>query len=606
MTFVETPASQLLQSFGATSSQSVAAFFGTQDAANEIQQDYATLFRGYLQGSDANKAADVAGLIDLSKNAVQPLTAAPEDLALTVNPAEVSTLQSIPLETLFAGQNSVTLVNQATGEEYELTPEQFGALNLAVDYRAVQPLELSPESLRTLQTTLPKGTIELQTANVPVQTPASYSAAQGTHLLPSQELLYLFGESAELPAGLAGDAKGFVLDGSPATASPLTSASAASAGTTPAVTAPATTDPAAATLQPLTATGETAAVSLTGRDQTLENGLLQAATRELQKANEIGNSAALTAVVEDGDADDIEGQLLSVTQKPANKQNALLQNAALQSATPNAAAQAAETPQAAAAAQATSRPIVSDTKRPLENDKQAAIKASEPPTPAAAKTETPVVTPPARTSVDWTSPWTTPERAAGWSETLAGGLISSGLGGLTGQHNPLGGFSLLGGRPDPLLGQQVAKQLNVNVTRAVKAGENQFSIRLDPAELGRVTVKIAFAQNGLVKSQIIAERPETLELLQRDTRGLERALESGGHKTEAGGISFSLDSGGEESAGKAFAEALQEDRLKEQQQKELAAQGDTAELIDEVVEEEIDLDEILAHVTPETGLDVRV
>lgn len=599
MTFVDTPASQLLQSFGATSSQSVAAFFGTQDAANEIQQDYAALFRGYLQGTDSSKAADVAGLIDLSQNAVQPLSAIPEDFALTLNPAEVSTLQSIPLETLFAGQNSVTLINQATGEEYELTPEQFGAFNLAVDYRAVQPLELSPESLRALQTTLPKGTVEIQTANVPVQAPASYTAAQGTHLLPSQELLYLFGESAELPAGLTGDAKGFILDGTPATASSLSSTGTAA---TPAELAAATLPTTATT------TGEALGASLTGRDQTLENGLFQATARELQKSTEIGNNAVLTAVVEDGDADEIEGQLLSVTQKPANRQNAALQNAALQSATPNAAAQTAETPQAAAAAatQGAARTALPDGKRSLDADKQTPIKASETPTPVAAKTEAPVITPPARTSVDWTSPWTTPERAAGWSETLAGGLISSGLGGLTGQHNPLGGFGLLGGRPDPLLGQQVAKQLNVNVTRAVKAGENQFSIRLDPAELGRVTVKIAFSQNGLVKSQIIAERPETLELLQRDARGLERALESGGHKAEPGSISFSLDSGGEESAGKAFAEALQEDRLKEQQQKDLAARGETAELIDEIEEEEIDLDEILAHVTPETGLDVRV
>jgi len=39
---------------------------------------------------------------------------------------------------------------------------------------------------------------------------------------------------------------------------------------------------------------------------------------------------------------------------------------------------------------------------------------------------------------------------------------------------------------------------------------------------------------------VLAERPETLEMLQRDARGLERALQDAGLKTESGGLSFGL------------------------------------------------------------------
>ena len=598
---VDTQVSQLLQVFGATSTQSVAALFGTQNAANDIQQDFATQFRGFLQGTEGVKSSDIDGLIDLSNTAVQAVSAAPEDYALALKPTDL-TQQPVSLETLFAGKEAITLVNQTNGEEVNLTPEQFGALNLAVDYRAIQPLELTAENLQALQTTLPKGLVELPVAAA-IQTPAPVpfspvevnAGTQATHLLPSKELLALLGENTDLSSSLVSGenivTKDQVTSGAPAATATATAPNAATVATTPAQTPAGSTVPA----DQVTASNS----SLPSGDTKLENNILQSSFRDLQKTAETNNSAAQAVVTDDKDADDIEGQLLAVAQKPKNKANALLQ-------TPNAAttAQASETPQAAAIAAPATRPAATDTKRPIEADKHAGLKA-EAPTPVTAKAEAPVITPPARPTALPTPAWTTPESAAGWSDGAAGSLISSGLSSLTGQNSPFGGLGLMGGRPDPLLGQQVAKQLNVNITRAVKAGDNQFSIRLDPAELGRVTVKMTFTQDGLIKSQIMAERPETLELLQRDARDLERALESGGHKAEPGSISFSLDDSGQESAGKAFAEALQEDRLKEEQQKNVAALGEAEGLTDEI-EEEIDLDEILAHVTPETGLDVRV
>ena len=136
----------------------------------------------------------------------------------------------------------------------------------------------------------------------------------------------------------------------------------------------------------------------------------------------------------------------------------------------------------------------------------------------------------------------TPERIAGFNGSTAAESFAAGLSGLKGEGSFASTFGLLGGKPSPALGAHVAKQVNLQVSRAVRAGQNEFTVRLDPAELGRVQIKMSFA-DGKVSTKIIAERPETLELMQREVRGLERAMETGGHKASSDGISFSLDTG---------------------------------------------------------------
>src|SRR3546814_18539487 len=63
---------------------------------------------------------------------------------------------------------------------------------------------------------------------------------------------------------------------------------------------------------------------------------------------------------------------------------------------------------------------------------------------------------------------------------------------------------------------------------------------LHPAELGRIEVKLENASDGTLRAVISAERTETLDLLQRDARGLERALQEAGVKTDSGSLSFTL------------------------------------------------------------------
>ncbi|GHF22645.1 flagellar hook-length control protein [Kordiimonas sediminis] len=171
--------------------------------------------------------------------------------------------------------------------------------------------------------------------------------------------------------------------------------------------------------------------------------------------------------------------------------------------------------------------------------------------------------------------------------------------------------TMMGNRATPEFAQKIANDFGLQVTKAVQDGKQEFTMRMDPAELGRVTVKMQF-ENGKMTAKVMAERPETLEILQRDVRGLERAIESGGQKAENISIDFSLDHGNGESAGKAMAEAAQAEKFDEQLAKNAAMNSDdmnpatSPESLEDFVAQDIPLEEILAAVSVETGIDVRV
>ena len=82
--------------------------------------------------------------------------------------------------------------------------------------------------------------------------------------------------------------------------------------------------------------------------------------------------------------------------------------------------------------------------------------------------------------------------------------------------------------------------LAVEIAASVKSGKTRFEIRLDPADLGRIDVRIDVDRNGQVTSHLTVEKPETLSMLQQDAPQLQRALDDAGLKTGSGGLQFSL------------------------------------------------------------------
>ena len=80
----------------------------------------------------------------------------------------------------------------------------------------------------------------------------------------------------------------------------------------------------------------------------------------------------------------------------------------------------------------------------------------------------------------------------------------------------------------------------MEIAASAKSGKSRFEIRLDPAELGRIDVRIDVDRNGQVTSHLTVEKPETLSMLRQDANQLQRALDDAGLTTGNGGLQFSL------------------------------------------------------------------
>ena len=88
-----------------------------------------------------------------------------------------------------------------------------------------------------------------------------------------------------------------------------------------------------------------------------------------------------------------------------------------------------------------------------------------------------------------------------------------------------------------------ADQIAINIQRAATAGMDRIQIRMVPAELGRVDVRLEMSRGQRIKAVIMAEKQDTLDLLQRDARQLERALQQAGLQTDRDSLEFTLRDG---------------------------------------------------------------
>jgi flagellar hook-length control protein FliK len=140
-----------------------------------------------------------------------------------------------------------------------------------------------------------------------------------------------------------------------------------------------------------------------------------------------------------------------------------------------------------------------------------------------------------------------------------------------------------------------AAQLGLKITKAVKEGANEFQIRLNPEELGRIDVKLKFSASGKATAHIMAESKETLSLLQRDAHVLERALQDAGVKTDQNSLSFSLKEQGRDHS------RFSNHDDKNSQGTTDDDQEDLVPLSDEDITEAV-----IASMTMNQGLDIRI
>jgi flagellar hook-length control protein FliK len=124
------------------------------------------------------------------------------------------------------------------------------------------------------------------------------------------------------------------------------------------------------------------------------------------------------------------------------------------------------------------------------------------------------------------------------------------------------------------IAQPATNQVFVQLTKAVQNGQNKITVQLRPEELGRVEVKLDIGGDGRVKAMVMADKPETLDLLQRDSRVLERALQEAGLKTDNNSLSFNLH--GKEGNGQAYLSSNAEANSNGQNHAEQENQDDEA------------------------------
>lgn len=86
----------------------------------------------------------------------------------------------------------------------------------------------------------------------------------------------------------------------------------------------------------------------------------------------------------------------------------------------------------------------------------------------------------------------------------------------------------------------VIDQISVQITKAVNDGMDRINIQLRPENLGRVDVRLEVGHDGRTQALVIVDNKDTMELLQRDAKDLQRALEEAGLKLESDGLNFSL------------------------------------------------------------------
>ncbi|MBI2254264.1 MAG: flagellar hook-length control protein FliK [Proteobacteria bacterium] len=96
------------------------------------------------------------------------------------------------------------------------------------------------------------------------------------------------------------------------------------------------------------------------------------------------------------------------------------------------------------------------------------------------------------------------------------------------------------------------EQVALSIQRSLRDGGGSITLQLSPAELGRIHLKLKIDEENNVQASVTVERPATLELLQRDMKALERALQEAGLKAGPGDLSFSLQGGDPESFAREF------------------------------------------------------
>jgi hypothetical protein len=83
------------------------------------------------------------------------------------------------------------------------------------------------------------------------------------------------------------------------------------------------------------------------------------------------------------------------------------------------------------------------------------------------------------------------------------------------------------------------EHIHIEIDKAIKTGNSEIKIALNPEKLGVIDVKISISENGTYSFDIVAENKDTLELLLHEVRNLENQIKEV-TKSENSSFSFNL------------------------------------------------------------------
>lgn len=140
---------------------------------------------------------------------------------------------------------------------------------------------------------------------------------------------------------------------------------------------------------------------------------------------------------------------------------------------------------------------------------------------------------------------------------------------------------------NPAMTKMINDQITVAINRNIGSGHHNFSIRLHPAELGQVDVKVEFLADGKMHTSMMVESEKTLSMLQRDQHSLGRALQDAGINLSQKEMSFSLMKQSQDhnsqqftSSGRQFSEPMKSEEIIQPDLSQYVSMGYSNQAID--------------------------
>ncbi|MEZ0223210.1 MAG: flagellar hook-length control protein FliK [Alphaproteobacteria bacterium] len=126
------------------------------------------------------------------------------------------------------------------------------------------------------------------------------------------------------------------------------------------------------------------------------------------------------------------------------------------------------------------------------------------------------------------------------SQMFQNGNSQAGLSGMLHADGKAGAQSFVNYMTSNAAATQTTQMVALQIQRNASLGVNTFTMQLEPAELGRLEVRMRFDRDGGIRAHLIVDKPETLSMLQQDSAQLNRILSQAGFDADDNSLSFDL------------------------------------------------------------------